>query len=151
MRDDRVEIFVPDLPEPASHYVHVVRAGQMIFVSGCSALDGAGHVVGGRDVVAQTRQVFENLRKCLEAAGATFADVCKVTVFLRHGTDRSRINPVRQEYFGTTRPASTLVEVAGFSREDILVEIEAIAVVPSATSPWAGGPPGVLLEPPEHA
>ena len=93
MRDDRIEIFVPDLPEPASHYVHVVRAGQMIFVSGCSALDAAGEVVGGRDVVAQTRQVFENLRKCLEAAGATFADVCKVTVFLRHGTDRESDQP----------------------------------------------------------
>jgi 2-iminobutanoate/2-iminopropanoate deaminase len=136
MRDDRVEIFVPDLPEPASHYVHVVRAGQLIFVSGCSALDAQGQVVGGRDVVAQTRQVFENLKRSLEAAGAAFADVCKLTVFLRNGADRDRINPVRQEYFGTTRPASTLVQVAGFSRNDVLVEIEAIAVVPDATSPW---------------
>jgi reactive intermediate/imine deaminase len=136
MRDDRIEIFVPDLPEPASHYVHVVRAGQLIFVSGCSALDAEGKVVGGRDVVAQTRQVFENLGKSLGAAGASFADVCKVTVFLRNGADRDRINPVRQEYFGSTRPASTLVEVAGFSRDDILVEIEALAVVPAATSPW---------------
>jgi 2-iminobutanoate/2-iminopropanoate deaminase len=136
MRDDRIEIFVTDLPEPASHYVHVVRAGQLIFVSGCSALDAEGKVVGGRDVVAQTRQVLKNLGKSLEAAGASFADVCKVTVFLRNGADRDRINPVRQEYFGSTRPASTLVEVAGFSRDDILVEIEAFAVVPVATSPW---------------
>jgi reactive intermediate/imine deaminase len=151
MRDDRVEIFVPDLPEPASHYAHVVRAGQMIFVSGCSALAPSGEVVGGRDVVAQTRQVLQNLQKSLEAAGATLADVCKVTVYLRHGDDRDRINPVRQEYFGSTRPASTLVEVAGFSRPDILVEIEAIAVVPGATSPWDAVPPDALLEPPEHA
>jgi 2-iminobutanoate/2-iminopropanoate deaminase len=136
MRDDRIEIFVTDLPEPASHYVHVVRAGQLIFVSGCSALDAEGKVVGGPDVVAQTRQVLKNLGKSLEAAGASFADVCKVTVFLRNGADRDRINPVRQEYFGSTRPASTLVEVAGFSRDDILVEIEAFAVVPVATSPW---------------
>jgi 2-iminobutanoate/2-iminopropanoate deaminase len=136
MRDDRIEIFVTDLPELASHYVHVVRAGQLIFVSGCSALDAEGKVVGGRDVVAQTRQVLKNLGKSLEAAGASFADVCKVTVFLRNGADRDRINPVRQEYFGSTRPASTLVEVAGFSRDDILVEIEAFAVVPVATSPW---------------
>jgi 2-iminobutanoate/2-iminopropanoate deaminase len=151
MRDDRVEIFVPDLPEPPSHYVHVVRAGQMIFVSGCSALDPSGKVVGGDDVVAQTRQVFENLKRSLEAAGATFADVCKVTVYLRDGAARDRINPVRQEYFGATRPASTLVQVAGFSREDILVEIEAIAVVPAAASPWDAVPPDALLEPPEHA
>jgi 2-iminobutanoate/2-iminopropanoate deaminase len=151
MRDDRVEIFVPDLPEPASHYVHVVRAGQMIFVSGCSALDASGKVVGGDDVVGQTRQVFENLKKSLEAAGATFDDVCKMTVFLRNGADRDRINPIRQAYFGATRPASTLVEVAGFSREDVLVEIEVIAVVPAATSPWDAIPPDPLLEPPEHA
>jgi 2-iminobutanoate/2-iminopropanoate deaminase len=136
MDDFRKEIFVPDLPEPASHYVHVVRAGQLVFVSGCSALDAEGKVVGGSDVVAQTRQVFENLGKSLEAAGASFADVCKVTIFLRHGADRDRINPVRQEYFGPTRPASTLVEVAGFSRPDLLVEIEATAVVPAAMSPW---------------
>ena len=132
----RVEIFVPDLPGPASHYVHVVRAGPLVFVSGCSALDAEGKVVGGRDVVAQTRQVFENLRKSLEAAGTGFEDVCKVTIFLRHGADRDRINVVRQEYFGATRPASTLVEVAGFSRDDLLVEIEAIAVAPAAASPW---------------
>jgi enamine deaminase RidA (YjgF/YER057c/UK114 family) len=62
--------------------------------------------------------------------------VCKVTIFLRHGADRDRINGVRQEYFGATRPASTLVEVAGFSRGDLLVEIEATAVVPTALSPW---------------
>jgi reactive intermediate/imine deaminase len=136
MDDFRKEIFVPDLPEPASHYVHVVRAGQLVFVSGCSALDAAGEVVGGNDVVAQTRQVFENLGKSLKAAGACFADVCKVTIFLRHGADRDRINGVRQEYFGATRPASTLVEVAGFSRGDLLVEIEATAVVPTALSPW---------------
>jgi reactive intermediate/imine deaminase len=136
MNDFRKEIFVPDLPEPASHYVHVVRVGQLVFVSGCSALDAEGKVVGGGDVVAQTRQVFENLRKSLEAAGAGFADVCKVTIFLRRGGDRDRINGVRQEYFGPTRPASTLVEVAGFSRPDLLVEIEATAVVPAAMSPW---------------
>lgn len=147
----REEIRVPGMPEPISHFTNVVRAGRLVFVSGCVASDGQGRTVGGNDATAQARQVHENLKRCLAAAGATFADVCKVTVFLRHGTDRSRINPVRQEYFGTTRPASTLVEVAGFSREDILVEIEAIAVVPSATSPWAGRPPGVLLEPPEHA
>jgi reactive intermediate/imine deaminase len=132
----RVEIFVPDLPEPASHYAHVVRAGGFVFVSGCSALNAEGKVVGGPDVVEQTRQVFENLKRSLVAAGASFADVCKVTIFLRHGADRDRINVVRQEYFGPTRPASTLVEVAGFSRDDLLVEIEAIAVVPAALSPW---------------
>lgn len=127
----RAELLVPGLPAPASHYAHVVVAGpgRLVFVSGCVPLDAEGRLVGGRDVVAQTRQVFENLARSLAAAGATFADVCKVTVYLRDGQDRDRINAVRQEYFAASRPASTLIQVAGFSRDDVLVEIEATAVV----------------------
>jgi enamine deaminase RidA (YjgF/YER057c/UK114 family) len=70
------------------------------------------------------------VRRCLEAAGATFADVCKVTVFYRNITDRDAVNRVRAEYFGSTRPASTAVEVSRLVRDDLLVEIEVIAVRP---------------------
>jgi len=76
----REEIWVPGMPEPISHFVHVVRAGRLVFVSGCVASDDHGRTVGGSDIVAQTRQVHENIKRCLAAAGATFADVCKVTV-----------------------------------------------------------------------
>ena len=126
----REEIRVPGMPEPISHFTHAVRAGRLVFVSGCVATDAAGRTVGGMDVVAQARQVHENLKKCLTAAGATFADVCKVTVFVRNMADRERINTVRKEYFGPHRPASTLVEISRFVRDDLLLEIEATAVLP---------------------
>ena len=120
---------VPGMSEPVSHFTHVVRAGRIVFVSGCVATDGAGRVVGGSDIVAQTRQVHENIKRCLTAAGATFADICKVTVFLRNINDREKVNTVRKEYFGAHRPASTLVEISRLVRDDYLIEIEATAVI----------------------
>jgi 2-iminobutanoate/2-iminopropanoate deaminase len=125
----REEYRVEGLPEPFSHYTDAVRAGNLLFVSGCVALDAEGKLVGEGDVVAQARQVFENIGLCLSAAGASFADVVKVTTFLRDIGDRARINPVRQEFFGAARPASTLVEVSRLVRPELLVEIEAIAVL----------------------
>ena len=125
---------IPGLSEPVSHFTHVVRAGRTVFVSGCVATDGAGRLVGGNDVVAQTRQVHENIKRCLAAAGASFADVCKVTVFLRNVGDREKVNTVRKEYFGAHRPASTLVEISRLVRDDYLIEIEATAVVPERRS-----------------
>jgi len=126
----REEIRVPGMPEPISHFTHVVRAGPLVFVSGCVASDENGKTVGGNDIVAQTRQVHENIMRCLAAAGASFADVCKVTVFLRNVADREKVNTVRKEYFGAHRPASTLVEISRLVRDDLLIEIEATAVVP---------------------
>src|SRR5437879_13800624 len=84
----REEIRVPGMAEPISHFTHVVKAGRLVFVSGCVATDAEGRTVGGTDVVAQARRVHENLKTCLAAAGATFADVCKVTLFLRNAADR---------------------------------------------------------------
>lgn len=126
----REEIRVAGMPEPISHYTHVVKVGRLVFVSGCTASDASGRTVGGSEVVAQARQVHENLKKCLAAAGATFADICKVTVFLKNVAEREKVNTVRTEYFGQSRPASTLVEISRLAREDLLVEIEAIAVLP---------------------
>ena len=130
MSAHREEFMVPGMSEPVSHFTHVVRAGRLVFVSGCVATDAQGRVVGGNDVVAQTRQVHENIKHCLAAAGATFADVCKVTVFLRNIGDREKVNTIRKEYFGAHRPASTLVEISRLVRDDYLIEIEATAVIP---------------------
>jgi 2-iminobutanoate/2-iminopropanoate deaminase len=127
----RQEYRVEGLPEPFSHYTDAVRAGNLLFVSGCVALDEHGNLVGEGDVVAQTRQVFANIGLVLEAAGATFADIVKVTTFLMDIDDRARINPVRQEFFGDARPASTLVEVSALVLPEFLIEVEAVAVVPS--------------------
>jgi 2-iminobutanoate/2-iminopropanoate deaminase len=126
----RKEIRVESLAEPISHFTDAVLAGGLLHVSGIVAVDGDGRLVGGDDVVAQTRQVFENMRAVLAAAGCGFEDVVKVTVFLTDIDDRARINPVRQEVFGETRPASTLVEVPRLAVEGAKVEIECVAVVP---------------------
>jgi 2-iminobutanoate/2-iminopropanoate deaminase len=125
----REEIRVPGLAEPISHYTDAVRAGDLLFVSGFVPVDGDGRLVGGDDVVAQARQVFANLAAVLAAAGATFADVVKVTVYLTDIEDRARINPVRQEVFRDTRPASTLVEVSALATPGARVEIDAVALL----------------------
>jgi len=121
---------VPGLAPPFSHYTDAVRVDDLLFVSGCIAVDAEGNLVGGDDVVAQARQVFANLEAVLAAAGATFADVAKVTVFLVDIDDRARINPVREEFFGETRPASTLVEVGSLVVPGAKVEIELVARIP---------------------
>jgi 2-iminobutanoate/2-iminopropanoate deaminase len=128
----REEIRVPGQAEPISHYTDAVRAeGPLVFVSGVVPIDGRGRLVGGDDVVAQARQVFANMGAVLAAAGATFADVVKVTVFLTDVGDRPRINAVRQEVFADARPASTLVEVARLAVPGARIEVEAVAVAPS--------------------
>ena len=126
----REEISAEGQPEPLSHYTDAVRVeGPLLFVSGVVPVDETGALVGGDDVVAQARQVFANIGAVLEAAGATFADVVKVTLFLTDVDDRARINPVREEVFGSTRPASTLVEVAALAVPGARIEVEAVAVV----------------------
>jgi 2-iminobutanoate/2-iminopropanoate deaminase len=125
----RREYRVSGLSEPISHYTDAVRAGDLLFVSGVVPVDEEGRLVGGDDVAAQARQVFTNMGRVLEAAGAAFADVVKVTVFLTDVDDRPLINPVRQEVFGDTRPASTLVEVPRLAIPGARIEVEAVAVV----------------------
>ena len=126
----REEIRVPGLAEPVSHFTDAVRAGGFLYVSGIVPVDGDGRLVGGDDVVAQTRQVLENMRAILAAGGCGFEDVVKVTVYLTDVDDRPLINPVRQEVFGEARPASTLVEVSALVVPGAKVEIECVAVVP---------------------
>jgi reactive intermediate/imine deaminase len=125
----REEIRVPELAEPLSHYADAVRAGDLLFISGVVPVDRDGGLAGGDDVVAQTREVFANLAAVLAAAGATFADVVKVNVYLTDIGDRARINPVRQEIFGSVRPASTLVEVSALAVPGAKIEIEAVALL----------------------
>jgi len=126
----RQEIRAEGLAEPISHYADAVRAGDLLFVSGCVPVDGDGKLVGGDDVVAQAEQVFENIGAVLTAAGASARDVVKVTVFLTDIDDRPSINPVRQRFFGEARPASTLIEVSKLAVPGAKLEIEAIAVAP---------------------
>ena len=121
---------VPGLMEPISHFSDAVIAGKTLYVSGLVATDQKGNVVGAGDIVEQTRQIFRNLQRILDAAGASPSDVAKVTIFMRDVTQRPLINPVRQEFFGPHRPASTLVEVSRLVRDELLLEIEAVALLP---------------------
>jgi 2-iminobutanoate/2-iminopropanoate deaminase len=125
----RRELRVPGLPEPISHYADAVQAGEVLYVSGIVPVGEDGVVVAPGDVVAQARQVFALLGRVLDAAGGGPADVAKVTVFLLDVDDRPRINPVRQEFFGSSRPASTLVEVSRLAVPGALLEVEAVAHV----------------------
>ena len=136
----REEFRVSGLSEPISHYTDAVRAGNLVFVSGVVPVDDDGGLVGGDDVAAQARQVFANMGRVLAAAGAGFGDVVKVTVFLTDVDDRPAINPVRQEIFGTARPASTLVEVSRLAIPGAKIEVEAVAVLPEPVRPDGPSP-----------
>jgi len=122
----RQEIKGEGTGEAISHYADAVRFGDLLFISGVMPVDAAGKVVGS-DAVTQVRQVFKNMAAILKAAGAGFGDVLKVTVYLTDVADRPRINPMRQEVFGKTRPASTLIGVKELALPGMKVEIDAVA------------------------
>lgn len=126
----RREYRLPELGEPVSHYTDAVSFGQLLFVSGRVGIDPESQTLPA-DVVDQARQVFSGIGQVLKAAGASFADVLKVTVFLTDINDRPKINPIRREFFGEHRPASTLVEVSRLVQPDAKVEVEAIASIPA--------------------
>jgi 2-iminobutanoate/2-iminopropanoate deaminase len=119
------EYLVEGLAPPISHYCDAVRFGNLLFISGVPPTDAAGRVVSA-DVVEQTRQVFRNMKLILDAAGASFGDILKVTVYMLDVNDRAKINPVRKEFFGAARPASTLIGVNDLAIPGMKVEIEAV-------------------------
>jgi 2-iminobutanoate/2-iminopropanoate deaminase len=127
----RREFSIPGLNPPISHYCDAVSFGNMLFMSGMAPLDENLNVIGGDDVVAQAEAVFSAMNKILKAAGATFADVLKVTVLLTDVNDRTKINPVRQKYFGSAKPASTLYEVSRLAVPGMKIEIEAVVGLPN--------------------
>ncbi|HEY7632770.1 MAG TPA: RidA family protein [Thermoleophilaceae bacterium] len=119
-------------PAPVGPYVQVTVAppgGRIVYCSGAVALDADGNVVGEGDIVAQTRQTLENLRLALAAAGATFDDVVKINSYLTDFSLFPQIAPVRAEYLKEPFPASTSVEVSSLIFPELMIEIEAIAIV----------------------
>jgi len=123
----------PALPAPRgySHVVEVPVGARLLYLSGQVPLDSTGALVGRDDFRAQAHQVFRNLRAGLAAGGAGFADVVKLTFYLLDVGQLAVLREVRDEYLrGPSPPASTLLEVRRLFRDDVLLEIEAIAVVP---------------------
>ena len=127
---DRRYLSPDTLPRPFG-YSHVVDvpASRIVFLSGQVPLDAAGTLVGEGDFAAQVRQVFENLTAALTAADASWSDVVKLDYFVRDVGEVAALRATRDEYVNTEQPpASTLVEVSRLFRDDVLVEIEAVAV-----------------------
>ncbi|MGW2747324.1 RidA family protein [Streptomyces sp. NPDC001450] len=121
----------PDGVAPAAQYSHVVSAtGRFVAVSGQLALDEDGKLVGEGDPAAQARQVFENLRRCLAAAGAGFQDVVKLTCFVTDIAYLPAIRAARAAHIPDDRlPAASAVQVAALVAPEFLMEVEAFAVV----------------------
>jgi len=126
----RQEISLPDGSRALSHYTDAVRFNDLLFISGVVALDAANNIVAPGDVVGQADFILATIGKILALAGAGFADVLRVTVYLRNVEDRTLINGLRQQYFGAKRPASTLIEVSALALPGLLIEIEAVAGIP---------------------
>ncbi|MGW9206550.1 RidA family protein [Embleya sp. NPDC055664] len=122
----------PEGVAPGRGYTNVViGTGRVVAISGQIALDEHGALVGKDDPGAQARQVFENLRRCLTAVGATFDDVIKLTYFLTDIADLPAVRAARDAYIDPERlPASSAMQVAALVRPDLLLEIEAFAVLP---------------------
>ncbi|MFF0019390.1 MULTISPECIES: RidA family protein [unclassified Streptomyces] len=116
---------------PAAAYTHVVMGtGRFVAVSGQLPLDEHGELVGPGDPAAQAHQVFENLRRCLAAAGATFDDVVKLTYFVTDMAHMPAVRAARETHIPSDRlPAASAVQVAALISPDFLMEIEAYAVL----------------------
>jgi 2-iminobutanoate/2-iminopropanoate deaminase len=116
-------------PKAIGPYAQAVRSGSFVFTAGQIALDPATMEVVPGDVAAQTEQVLANLTAVLAAAGTSWANVVKTTVFLRDMADFAAVNAVYGRVLGDARPARSTVAVFGLPR-DVRVEIEAVAVIP---------------------
>lgn len=118
-------------PSPGYSQAVEVRGGHVIYLAGQVALDRSGKVVGEGDMRAQTQQVFENLKAALDASGASFENVVKLNYYVVDMTQLSAVREVRDKFINAANPpASTAVEVKRLFREQFLIEVEAVAVVP---------------------
>lgn len=119
--------------QPSGHFSQatIVEAkGRLLFISGMTARRADGTIAGIGNVAAQTRQVCENLKAAIEAAGGSMDDICRVDVYVRNMEHFEAIHKVRREYFKAPAPASTMVEVSKMTSPEYLIEINAIAVLP---------------------
>lgn len=122
---------VPGLSTPGGVWSTIVvsPAKRLVCVSGLVARDAEGRLVGAGDMAAQTRQVCENLKLALAAAGATLADVLRVDVYVTRIDRFDEIHAVRREYFPKDPPASTMVEVTRLVHPEAMIEITAMAAI----------------------
>ena len=115
--------------EPLVGYSRAVRVGPHVWVSGTTATDDSGSLVGEGEPGTQARQALENIRRALEAAGASVTHVVRTRMYVVDIGDWPAIAAAHAEFFGTVRPAATMVEVSRLVSPEMLVEIEAEAYV----------------------
>ena len=115
-----------------SHATMIEARGRLVFISGMTSRRPDGTIAGIGDIEAQTRQVCDNIKAAVEAAGGTMDDICRVDVYVRNMEHFEKIHKVRREYFKAPAPASTMVEITKMTSPEYLIEINAIAVLPEA-------------------
>src|ERR1700721_1834592 len=128
----KIQISTPKLRQPSGVFsspTAVEATGRFVFISGMTARRPDGTIAGIGDITEQTRQVCENVKAAVEAAGGTLDDVCRVHVYVRNMEHFEAIHKVRAQYFKPPLPASTMVEITKLASPDYLIEINAIAVV----------------------
>ena len=134
---ERTIVETKGLPSPLGAYNHVisVRPGKLIYVAGQVAVDENGQVVGEGDLAAQTRQTYLNLGQALASAGAGFSDVVKFNTYIKKGEALQNYMDARREVFARIYPdgdvpAHTLLVIEALVREELLIEVEAVAALP---------------------
>lgn len=110
-------------------FCHAIKVGNTVYVAGQASFDEERNVVGVGDCTAQATQVFENIKKILEATGASLRDVVRMTYYVTSREDMEKVRAVRFKYFSEYMPASTGLVVASLSTPELLVEIEVTAVI----------------------
>ena len=121
----------PALSKPTG-YTHVIEVnrGRTVYIAGQVSFDRSGSLVGKGDFAAQTGQVMENVKAALAAVGATFDNVVKINTYVTDMSQLPVLREIRSRYYGANPPASTLVQVVALAHPDLMIEVEAIAVIP---------------------